>query len=318
MSVIMICGNPGSGKTRFAKDYRLSGYKYLSRDKEGGRTFDLLPKFEHFLKECKDVVLDNTFMTAEKRKPFIELAHKYNTSIKCEYIDTPIEECQINVLHRMYRRYNKIFYTEEDINNHDEASEDPKIFPIHVLVHFSKNFEKPQKDEGFNSFERIKFQRDTLGDEFCNKALIFNYDRALRNTISGKKYPVSPDDIKITKRNKDWIKNMIEDNGDAYLLGVSNHSGVEKKKITFDKAKECFEKTNELLNIDIKYHFCPHIYSPIRCYCRKPQSGIGVYLINKYKLDPNQCTFIGAMSSDKTFAKRLGFNYFDQFYGSLF
>ena len=311
MSVIMICGNPGSGKTRFSRDYRLSGYKYLSRDKEGGRTFDLLPKFENLLKDCKDVVLDNTFMTAEKRKPFIELAHKYDASIKCEYIDTPIEECQINTLHRMYKKYDKIFYTEEDIKNHNEASEDPNIFPIHVLFHFSKNFEKPQKDEGFDSFEIVKFQRDLMGDEFCNKALIFDYDGTLRETISGNKYPMSPDDIKISQKNEEWIKDMIENNNDSYLFGVSNQSGVEKKKMTFDKAKQCFEKTNELLNIDIKYHFCPHTYNPIHCYCRKPQCGIGVYLINKYKLDPSQCIFVGDMSSDKTFAKRLGFNYID-------
>ena len=39
---------------------------------------------------------------------------------------------------------------------------------------------------------------------------------------------------------------------------------------------------------------------------------MGVYLIMKYGLDPTKCIFVGDQTTDKTFAKRLGMEYFDE------
>ena len=38
-------------------------------------------------------------------------------------------------------------------------------------------------------------------------------------------------------------------------------------------------------------------------------SGLGVHFIHKYKLDPSKCIMVGDMTSDRTFAKRLGFQF---------
>jgi len=80
----------------------------------------------------------------------------------------------------------------------------------------------------------------------------------------------------------------------------------------------CFERTNKLLGVDIEYYYCPHRVPPITCYCRKPQSGLGVHLIETHKLNPAECIYVGDRGTDKTFAKRLGFNYVDanDFFGS--
>jgi histidinol phosphatase-like enzyme len=48
------------------------------------------------------------------------------------------------------------------------------------------------------------------------------------------------------------------------------------------------------------------------CYCRKPQSALGVYFIEKYKLDPRKCVMVGDQTTDKTFAKRFGMEYVDE------
>ena len=39
--------------------------------------------------------------------------------------------------------------------------------------------------------------------------------------------------------------------------------------------------------------------------------GLGVEFIEVYKLDPKQCIVVGDQTSDKTFARRCGFNYID-------
>jgi HAD superfamily hydrolase (TIGR01662 family) len=96
------------------------------------------------------------------------------------------------------------------------------------------------------------------------------------------------------------------------LLGVSNQSGVAKGVLTHEQAKACFDKTNELLGLDIDVSFCPHSVPPISCYCRKPGVGHGVEFIEKYKLDPALCIMVGDMTTDKTFSTRCGFKYVDQ------
>jgi histidinol phosphatase-like enzyme len=64
-----------------------------------------------------------------------------------------------------------------------------------------------------------------------------------------------------------------------------------------------------LLGFDIDYLFCPHNSFPISCYCRKPMPGLGVALVEKYKLDPSQCIMVGDRTTDKTFASRSGFQF---------
>jgi histidinol-phosphate phosphatase family protein len=97
---------------------------------------------------------------------------------------------------------------------------------------------------------------------------------------------------------------------DGYLLlGVSNQSGIGKGVFTDEAARSCFRRTNSELGIHIEYVYCPHRVPPSSCYCRKPQSGMGVHFIRKYNLDPAQCIMVGDQTTDKTFAKRLGFQY---------
>ena len=65
-------------------------------------------------------------------------------------------------------------------------------------------------------------------------------------------------------------------------------------------------------NMGEDYKYCPHKAGPTNCYCRKPMPGLGVEFIEKYGLDPSRCIMVGDMTSDKTFAKRCGFQYMDQ------
>ena len=57
------------------------------------------------------------------------------------------------------------------------------------------------------------------------------------------------------------------------------------------------------------YHFSPHLPPKDLCYCRKPQSGAGVLMMHKHKLDLKTCLMVGDATSDKTFAERLGIKY---------
>src|SRR5208282_2745676 len=96
--VTMVVGYPASGKSTVTKELIKNGAVSLNRDTEGGTIVGLLPKLEAFLKDGKDVVLDNTFPTVEVRKPFIELCKKHNAEVSCSLMGTTIEEAQFNVV----------------------------------------------------------------------------------------------------------------------------------------------------------------------------------------------------------------------------
>lgn len=303
--VIMVCGYPASGKSSLTKELVNKGAISLNRDTEGGTIAGLLPKMESLLKENKDVVLDNLFATAETRKPFIDLAKKYNYDISCLLMGTSIEDAQFNAVQRAIKLLGK-FPTPEEI----KAAKHTNIFPPLVLFKYKKDFQKPDVSEGFSKVEIIKFDRQD-DPTFTNKAIIVDYDGTLRECIGGnEKYPVSEEQIELKSNRKSILQSYL-DKG-YRLLGVSNQSGVAKGELSHNKATELFNHTNKLLGLDIEYRFCPHQSAPISCYCRKPMSGVGVEFIMKYKLDRKNCIFVGDMTTDKTFAARCGFQYVDQ------
>ena len=306
MSVVLVMGPPGSGKSTITK--KLASCPeviILNRDTEGGTIAGLLPKLEANLKYKTDVVLDNLFPTIESRKPFIDLCKKYNTDISCKLMGTSIEDAQFNVVQRAFSLINK-FPSPEAI----KAAKHPNIFPPAVLFKYKKEFQKPTIEEGFSTVETVKFVRKE-NPEFTNKALILDYDGTLRECINGNdKFPILESQIEI-KPNRKKVLDAYKEKG-YRLLGISNQSGIHKGELTYEKACELFEYTNKLLGVDIEYSFCSHQSAPISCYCRKPMTGLFINFMLKYKLDRKNCIYVGDMTTDKTMATRAGIQYIDQ------
>lgn len=304
-NVVMVLGPPASGKSTYTKKYVDQGYVNLNRDTEGGTIKDLLPKLEQLLKNGDKVVLDNLFPKQETRAPFIELAKKYNQKISCIVMNTSIEDSQYNAIQRMIDILGH-YPSEEEI----KKSKHPNIFPIVVLFRYKKEFEKPTVEEGFDNIIQVKFTRKHK-PEFTNKALFLDLDGTVRECVGGNdKFPTEFHHIEIKPNVKDVIEKY---RSMGYkILGVSNQSGVAKGDLTFDKCVELCAHTNKLLGAEIEAYFCPHQSAPPVCYCRKPQVGMFIQLMNKYKLDPEQCLMVGDRTSDATFAKRAGMKYVDQ------
>jgi histidinol-phosphate phosphatase family protein len=305
MSVILIMGYPGSGKSSLTKKLLNPEVVVLNRDSIGGTIAGLLPILEKHLKDNDDVILDNLFPSIESRKPFIDLCKKYNTDISCQYMSTSIEDSAFNVVQRMIGLSGKFLMPEEI-----KKSKHPNIFPPVVLFKYRKEFEKPTVEEGFSKVEVIKFVR--IDDPtFTNKAIILDYDGTLRECINGNgKYPVKKDQVEI-KPNVVKILQSYKDKG-YILLGVSNQSGVHKGELPHELCSTLFDHTNNLLGFDIDYRFCPHQSTPPMCYCRKPGTGFFVDLMIKYKLSRKNTIMVGDFKSDNTFADRAGIQYVDQ------
>lgn len=304
--VMLVLGPPASGKTTVTNDLiNKRGFVRLNRDTEGGKIVDLLPKLEALLQDKKNIVLDNLFPTVEVRKPFLDMAKKYGADLHAGLLKTSIEDATFNFVQRAIGLLGQ--FPEPELI---KKSKHPNVFPPTVLFKYKKEFQKPTKEEGFDSVTEFPFIRK-IDPNFTGKALIVDYDGTLRECVGGNdKYPVNKSQVEI-KPNRTKVLQAYRDKG-YLLLGISNQSGVAKGELTVDTARELFDHTNKQLGVDIEYRFCPHQSAPISCYCRKPQVGIGVEFMLKHKLNPKDCIFVGDMTTDKTFATRCGFQYVDQ------
>jgi len=304
LKVVMIIGPTGIGKSRLVQEYTSKGFVRLNRDEVGGRVSNLIPAIHVTLKSGNPIVLDNTHLTVTDRADFIAAAKKENVPIEAIYLDTSKEDAQVNIIGRLMG----LGYDPMDLDAIN-ASKHPNVFSSAVHFKHFKLFEKPTKEEGFDRVEKVHFERLPQSAEYRNKALILDYDGTLRKTKSGNKYPTTPDDIEILPGRSDVLQRFQSDGW--LLLGASNQSGVAHHNPTMAVAKECFQKTNDLLGVDIEFEFCPHKSGPIICWCRKPMPGIGIHFIEKHKLDKGQTIMIGDMKTDETFANRVGIQYRD-------
>lgn len=302
MEIVVVLGINAAGKTTYVQELVEKKYCRVNRDERGG-TLDGLPAIveAEFKKGKTNFVLDNTYADVESRKSIIACAKKLKLPIRCLWLDTSFEDAQYNACQRMIQRTGKLLMPEDF-----KATKDPNLFPPVALFSYKKRFQKPTTDEGFVRVDKVAFVR-RKNPLHVNKALILDYDDNLRTSKGSEPYPTKPSEVEILPGRKEKLAEYVKKG--YLLLGASNQSGIAKKKLSYEDAVACFEKTNELLGHDIKYSFCPHSVPPIVCYCRKPHPGLGVAFIEKYNLDASQCIFVGDQTTDKTWAARCGFQF---------
>lgn len=304
--VIMCQGFPGSGKSTYVKRHYPDAI-IISND----LSKTALEDFELSLqKNSKLIVIDNTNLTAASRKKYLEIAERFGKTIDLIEFFTTIEDCQIRVLHRQWQKFGQLFLTGTS-----SEFKDSHIFPPAALYKSKKNAEQPIRREGFRAIKRFEVPSPiSMFSQYPNKAIFFDIDGTLRQTEHLlNKYPVKPEEI-VPYTDIEKMKKKIDTyRKDGYLLfGVSNQSGIHKGVLSEADCKACMERTKELLELnDMEIIWCSHQSVPIRCYCRKPQSGMGMYFIEKYKVDPAKSIMVGDMTTDKTFANRLGITYID-------
>ncbi len=300
-------GIQGAGKTSQVDAYLSAGYARLNRDDLGGKLEDLIPELRQLLASgARRVVLDNTYPTRISRAGVISAAHDVKLPVRCRYLATSAADARFNVALRIWQRYGRMLGPDE---MKELAKTDSNLPPPIAMQKWLDCFEPPALDEGFSAVDEIPFVRrpDT---SLTAKGLLLDVDGTLRKTKSGELYPRQVDDIEVLPRRREVLESWIARGYQLFL--VSNQSGVASGHLTRESADACFARTVELLGVPVTATvYCPHPAFPAGCFCRKPMPGLGIQLIQTYKLDPNQLVMVGDMDSDEAFARSIGATYYD-------
>ena len=103
----MLIGYPASGKSTYSLALsKETNSIILNRDTIGGKLQDLVKLIE----KDKNYILDNTNLSINIRKFFINKAKELNMDITAIYIKSSIEDCMIRCMNRMYQKHDKIYY----------------------------------------------------------------------------------------------------------------------------------------------------------------------------------------------------------------
>jgi predicted kinase len=153
--VVLLMGIQGSGKSTLAADYVARGYERLNRDERGGTLRGLHAVLDRTLaRGASRVVLDNTYTTRASRYDALAVARARGASVRGVWIETAVEDAQVNVIERMLEAHGRLLEPREM-----ERARDPSALSPMAILRMMRDLERPEADEGFTSLETLPFSR---------------------------------------------------------------------------------------------------------------------------------------------------------------
>ena len=146
-----------------------------------------------------------------------------------------------------------------------------------------RELEPPDPAEGFSRIETVPFER-TRDAGFDNRALIVWCDDVRASSDARRRRTPSPRCAGIA--DEGWL-----------LLGLAWRPEIADGTMTREQVDADFARMQEQLGVSIEILYCPHAAGPPVCWCRKPLPGLGVVFIQRHRLDPSQCIYVGDRSA---------------------
>ncbi len=275
--LVIVMGIPGAGKSRIAKDYAGRGYVRLNRDERGGSLQDLADALEDQLASGPaGVVLDNTYLSRASRSYVIDVASRHDVPARCIWLDTPLDQAQVNLVERILEHVGRLPDPEE---LRALARREPGLLMPTSQMRALRELEAPSTDEGFASVERVPFARAASSRPARASVLIGaraleqpGWDRALAAAD-----PSAPHLI------FDWRPE-----------GTSEELAAGAARVSLE------------VSGPVEIAVCPHPAGPPSCWCRPPLPGLPLAFARAHDLDIARASLIGASAAHRTMARTLG------------
>jgi len=142
--LIILVGFPASGKSYYAVNYIIPhGYAYINQDTMKTEKKCLI-ETEKQLKLKKNIIIDNTNLSLEKRKIYLDLAKQYKYTCRSIVFTTSIDLCKHNNLYRYCSTNGQV-----------------KIVPKIAYNIMKGKYVEPVKEEGFTEIIKMDFKLDS-------------------------------------------------------------------------------------------------------------------------------------------------------------
>ena len=302
--VVLIMGLAGAGKSTLASRFVADGYHRLNRDEAGGTLRALVPALERAgAGGTTRFVLDNTYLSRTSRAPVIEAARRLGLAARCLHLTTSTEDAQINVVRRLLARHGRLLAGDE---LRHAARTDGGVFGPGAQFRMQRAVEPPTPAEGFAQIDVVPFERRWPPD-CVHRALFVWCDGILMRSRAGARTPASVDDLDVVEGRGATLRRYRDDGW--RIIGLSWQPEIDGGTRTAAEADAVLAALAARLGPGMDTLYCPHGAGPPVCWCRKPLPGLAVVAIERYRLDPGRCLFVGDGPQDPGFARRLGFDY---------
>jgi hypothetical protein len=194
------------------------------------------------------------------------------------WLDTPLNEAQLNLVERLLERFGKL-PTPEEIRS--AARREPWLMLPTSQMRALRELEPPSTDEGFTTIERVPFVRAAAGG---GKPGVFVAGAATSRT--GVARELADADPGAPHLLFDWVPG-----GDVGSLRTAASA------LTAAVAGPC------------EVAVCPHQGGPPSCWCRPPLPGLLLAFAHAHDVDPRRSTLIGCSSTHQKLAATLGSRY---------
>jgi HAD superfamily hydrolase (TIGR01662 family) len=207
------------------------------------------------------------------------------------------------VVRRLLARHGRLL-AGDDLRR--AARTDPDTIGPGVQFRLQRELEPPTAAEGFRQVETVAFERRWPDDSFA-RALFVWCDGVLLRSRGGARVPASIEDAEVLEARGGVLRRYREEGW--RIVGLSWQPAIADGTRTAADVEALLAWMRARLDVEMDVLYCPHGAGPPVCWCRKPLPGLPVAAIERHRLDPRRCLFVGDGPHDPGFARRLGFGY---------
>jgi aryl-alcohol dehydrogenase-like predicted oxidoreductase len=278
--IVLVMGIPGAGKSRIAHQYVSRGLLRLNRDELGGSLRDLADRLDEALADgTGGVLLDSTYLTRVARSYVIETAARHGAAVRCVWLDTPLDQAQINLVERLLERFGEL-PTPNRIRA--AARHEAGLMMPTSQMRTVRELEPPSAEEGFVAVERVLFTRAALPGRAGSGVLVAA--RVLE--CDG------------------WCKALAATDPTAPHLVYDWRPGGSD-----DDLRSTASAIERVVEGPVEIGVCPHGAGPPTCWCRPPLPGLALAFARRHAIDLARLSVVGAAPAVRTLARALGARY---------
>ncbi len=289
--VVILMGLPAAGKSTRARHWVDRGYVRLNRDTMGGTLSRVARALDEALAGgARRCVLDNTYGTRSQRNEVVETAWRHGVPVRCEWMQTTLEEARVNAVQRMLEVHGRLLEPDEVAA---ASRRDPNTFAPRVQLEHRRKLEPPVLDEGFTSVDPVPFE--PAREDVPHRLLLLDVDALFGASLE----PTAAQREALRRRHADgWTI--------AGFAWRPASSEGERSRVDVDAEHRALA---DALGVPLRVHVCPHPNGPAICWCRPPMPGLVVLALREAAADPRRSLLVGGSSTAERFANACGVPY---------